>query len=166
MQELMVFMLGGAVALVLWRTFKAFFDHAGGDFVLASAFGAQHAESGGVEVLSWPNLGRFDFEVVESGLCQPVLRRLHEGSGERCSATLHPGGNGQDTGAPVEVRVLGQRVGFLSDGDATRFHRRLAYEGQAGQVSQCGARISEDDSSRWGDRRHFRIMLDLKPFRH
>ncbi len=166
MQGLMVFMLGAAVVVVLWRTFKAFMEHAGGDFAMASAFGPQHRTQGASDVLCWPSLGRFDFEVVESAQCQSVLRRLHDHGTVRCTVTLHPGGSGQDTGAPVEVRVQDQRVGFLSDGDATRFHRRLAYEGQPGQVSQCDARISEDDERRRGDRRHYRIALDLKPFRH
>lgn len=155
-------MLGAAVVLVLWRTVKAFHDQDDHGLVVAtSGFGAR-GEQAGVDVLRWPALGRFDFEVVESAPCQAVLRRHYEKSGEQCAATLHPGGHGRDIGAPVEVRVEGQRVGFLADGDATRFHRRLAYEGRPGQISQCAARIHLDD----GSRRHYSIALDLKPFRH
>ena len=166
MQELIMLMLGAAVVLVLWRTFKAFHDHGDSGFaVAASGFGPK-AEPPAADMLRWPALGRFEFEVVESIPCQTVLRRAYEGAGEQCCATLHPGGHGRNTGAPVEVRVQGQRVGYLADGDATRFHRRLAYEGRPGQVSQCAARIQADDGGRRGDRRHFSIALDLKPFRH
>ncbi|MFT3717148.1 hypothetical protein [Pseudorhodoferax sp.] len=91
------------------------------------------------------------------------MKRALAEQGGQCEATLHATRN---VGEPVEVRVAGHRVGFLHDGDGTRFQRRLAYESRPGQTSVCGARIAPQDAEARGDRVVYTIWLDLKPFRH
>jgi hypothetical protein len=108
----------------------------------------------------WPALGRFEFEVIDTDRHQSALQTLLAQQGELCKATLHAS---KEVGGRVEVRIDRQRVGFLEDGDASRFQRRLAYECRAGQTSQCDARLVE---RRAGQRTQVVVLLDLKPFRH
>ena len=165
MPELIVIVVGAAAAFLLWRGVKSRFDQP--DFVVAgSAFGPISAQAP-LDMHQWPHLGRFDFEVERTGFYQAVLRRVLDQQGAHCVATLSAGnGSGLNTGAPVEVLIEDECVGCLSDGDATRFHRRLAYEGRPGQLSQCDARITVTEAARKGEKRVYGIVLDLKPFRH
>jgi hypothetical protein len=164
MTEWIVALVGAGVALVVWRALKAgavpSFDG-----VMRSGFGHE-AQRPGPDIYHWPRLGLFEFEVDETAhpLHQNVLRRALEQHGPYCVATLVPRGKAGDTGAPVAVEIDARRVGFLSMGDATRFHRRLAYESRCGQVSQCGALISGTSTERRG--KGLTVLLDLKPFRH
>ena len=170
MRELLVALVGFVVAYVFWRSLKTMFDHDHGHYAVAgTGFSAARGLAGGVvaDVHQWPHIGRFEFEIVETLQHQVALRRVAEDHDlVDCVATLHPGASGRDTGAPVEVRIDGTRIGFLSDGDATRFHRRLAYEGRPGQVSQCDAKVVAAEAGRRGDKRVYAVQLDLKPFRH
>lgn len=155
----------GTAALLLWRALRAYGDAP--EFEVAvSAFGSASAPVP-FDVHQWPHLGLFSFEVTDTGHHQAALRSALQQLGEHCVVTLDPrGGSLQNIGAPVAVLVEEVLVGFLSDGDATRFHRRLAYEGRAGQLSQCDARITVSESGWRGDKRMYGILLDLKPFRH
>lgn len=47
--------------------------------------------------------------------------------GTQVVAQLYAGGRNSKIWKPVEIRVHGERMGFLSGGDASRFQRRLAY---------------------------------------
>ncbi len=164
MAELIVALLGAGAALVVWRALKARATSSM-DAVAVSGFGAI-AQRPVPDLHHWPRLGRFDFEIAETShpQHQSALHHAQEQEGSFCMAHLVPRGRGDDPGAPVEVQVAGVRVGFLSMGDATRFHHRLAYESHPGRVSQCGAHIVCADPLRGG--KHLTILLDLKPFRH
>ncbi|WP_326543084.1 hypothetical protein [Pseudorhodoferax sp.] len=161
MFDLIVVMVGAAAVVLLWRVFKPRLDPA--DMYVLAISGHGHGTGGGAEpsdLHHWQSLGRFDFAIVDCARHQVALRAVLEESGPLCMATLHAS---KEVGSRVEVRVGDQRVGFLSDGDATRFQRRLAFEGRPGQTSQCGARIVVQAE---GDRQTCTILLDLKPFRH
>ncbi len=165
MPELIVIVIGAAAAFLLWRGVRTRFEQP--DFVVAgSGFGSVSVQTP-PDMYQWPHLGRFDFEVDQTALHQAALRRVLEQQGAHCVATLSAGdGSGLNTGAPVEVLLEDEHVGVLFDGDATRFHRRLAYEGRPGQLSQCDAKITVTEAVRKGDKRVYGILLDLKPFRH
>lgn len=164
MTELIVALVGVGVALFVWRALKAGAVPSFNGPIVAG-FGHE-AQRPGPELYQWPRLGLFDFEVAETPHPhhQNALRHALERHGPYCVATLVPNGNPGDTGAPVAVEVDARRVGFLSMGDATRFHRRLAYESRCGQVSQCGAQIGGTTDERRS--KTLTILLDLKPFRH
>lgn len=165
MSELIVVVIGAAAAFLLWYGLKPHFAQP--DFLMATPSTGATAAQAPLDVYQWPHLGRFDFEVIGTQQHQAALRQAWEQLGEHCVVTLNAGaGSVHNIGVPVEVLVEEVRVGFLSDGDATRFHRRLAYEGRSGQLSQCDARIAVSDLARRGDRPVYDIMLDLKPFRH
>ncbi len=170
MQELLMGLVGVAVAYVLWRSVKTVLGHE--HYALAGSGFHEVRGAAAADLYDWPRQGKFEFEIADAAQYQPALRRLAEDRGAAaggelaCVATLHPGASGRDTGAPVEVRIDGVRVGFLSDSDATRFHRRLAYEGRGGKVSRCEARMIGSEAGRWGDKLVFALHLDLKPFRH
>lgn len=166
MSELIVIVIGAAAAFLLWYGLRSRVERP--QFQVAMT-GPRTASSAGPldDVYQWPHLGRFDFEVAETELHQAALRRAREELGEHCVVTLDAGGGSlQNIGAPVEVLVEDMRVGFLPMGDATRFHRRLAYEGRSGQRSQCDAKITVAEAGRRGDKLSYDILLDLKPFRH
>lgn len=165
MPELIVIVIGAAAAFLLWKGLTARSDQP--DFIVAgSTFGSVSAQAP-LDMHQWPHLGLFEFEVDQTLLYQAALRSVLEQQGPHCVATLSAGdGSGLNTGAPVEVLVEDERVGFLFDGDATRFHRRLAYEARPGQLSQCDARITVTEPVRKGEKRVYGIVLDLKPFRH
>ncbi|KQP38801.1 hypothetical protein [Pseudorhodoferax sp. Leaf274] len=162
MSELVMVLVGAAVLLLWWRRVRPRVDPMGDLYALAvSDFGAS-AGSGtqATELHHWQPLGRFDFEIVDTERHQAVLRAALADIGALCRATLHAP---REVGGRVEVRLGDHRVGFLSDGDASRFQRRLAYEGRPGQTSQCGARIVAGSAA---NRQPVTILLDLKPFRH
>lgn len=160
MSELIVVLVGAAAAFLLWRLAKPRGEPVDDLYALAVPGFGHSGGSLGSDIYHWPALGRFDFEIVDTERHQAVLLASLAEMGPLCMATLHAG---KDVGGRVEVRVSDQRVGFLSDGDATRFQRRLAYESSPGQTSQCGARIvAQTDAVRPA----LTILLDLKPFRH
>jgi hypothetical protein len=162
MSELIVVLVGAAVAFLLWRRGRtqAQVEPAEDRYALAiSGFGPGSGTLAS-DLHHWPALGRFDFEIVDTERHQAVLQAVLPELGPLCMATLHAA---KEVGGRVEVRIGEHRVGFLADGDATRFQRRLAYESRPGQTSQCGARILAHPGGGVGS---LTILLDLKPFRH
>ncbi|HVR51130.1 MAG TPA: hypothetical protein VMS38_15445 [Pseudorhodoferax sp.] len=161
MSDLTLVAAAAALAvLLLWRAARPRLRTVADARAVAAMAFAQGGGGAPTDLHHWPAQDRFDFEIVESESCQQALRSAMQLHGPHCTATLY---TGKEVGGRVEVRVDEHRVGFLSDGDASRFQRRLAYEGRPGQTSQCGARIvSRSD----GARQTWAILLDLKPFRH
>lgn len=160
MSDLTLVTAAAVLALVLlWRVARPRLGAASEAHAVALAF-AQGGGAAPADLYHWPAQERFDFEVVDSENFQPALRHAMQLHGPQCTARLY---TGKEVGGRVEVRVDEQRVGFLSDGDASRFQRRLAYEARPGQTSQCGARIVVRTD---GVRESWAILLDLKPFRH
>nr|WP_145548530.1 hypothetical protein [Variovorax boronicumulans] len=163
MSEWVVVLVGVCAVVVLWRLARARPAAPDDAYALAvSDFGGStggHAQEA-AELYHWQALGRFDFPVIDTERHRAVLQAALAQLGPMCMATLHAA---KEVGGRVEVRVGDHRVGFLSDGDASRFQRRLAYESRPGQTSQCGARIVTHTE---GGRQSITILLDLKPFRH
>ncbi len=165
MRDLFTTLFVFAAAFMLWRALR---PHHGSGIGLAHADATLRFPSTDEASFKWPALGKFDFAVADVASHQAALRQAAEASqaspqGKLCVATLHMGGSRPHVYKPVEVRVQGQRVAFLSCGDASRFQRRLAYEGRAGQTTACDALLIE---SMHGARTSYDIRLDLKEFRH
>ena len=165
MRELFTTLFVFAAAFMLWRAFR---PHHGNSLGLVHQGESTMQFAADEVTFKWPSQGKFDFAVIEAASHQGALKRAAENAqsgtqGKLCVATLHMGGSRPHVYKPVEVRVQGQRVAFLSTGDASRFQRRLAYEGRAGQTTSCDAIVIE--SSHAG-RTSYDLHLDLKEFRH
>ena len=165
MRELFTTLFVFAAAFMLWRALRPHqprgYELAHGDTTLQFP----PADEAGFK---WPALGKFEFAVIEAASHQGALKRIAETAaagpkGLQCTATLHMGEGHRHVYKPVEVRIQGQRVAFLSSGDASRFQRRRAYEGRAGQTTACDAVIVEVTQ---GARTSLDVRLDLKEFRH
>ncbi|WP_394792527.1 hypothetical protein [Rhodoferax sp.] len=164
MRELFTTLFVFAAAFMLWRTMRPH-RHSGYQVATPSRLPAMDMQD--EDQYKWPSLGLFQFNVPDSNRYQSALKLVVDGTpvgatGTRVVAQLHIGSHSPDVWKPVEVRVHGQRVGFLSSGDASRFQRRLAYEGRAGQTTSCDAIIAADQDHHG----HYDIRLDLKEFRH
>lgn len=160
MRELFTTLFIFAAAFMLWRTVRP--RHHG--FQIATSQRLDPTVAIDHPPYKWPSLGLFQLGAADSSRYQTALKLVTDGapislSGTQVVAQLHTGGNSAEIWKPVEIRVHGQRVGFLSGGDASRFQRRLAYEGHAGQTTSCDALITLSAG-------HFDIRLDLKEFRH
>jgi hypothetical protein len=161
MSELIMALVGAAAVFLLSRLVRPRAERADDLYALAVPdFGGAGSGAHAADLYQWPALGRFDFEIVDTTRHQAVLQAALAELGATCMATLH---TPKEVGGRVEVRLGDHRVGFLSDGDASRFQRRLAYESSPGRTSQCGARIAPRSE---GHRETLTILLDLKPFRH
>jgi hypothetical protein len=161
MRELFTTLFVFAAAFMLWRTVR---PHRPNGYQMASSQTLHDSDLVDPRVYKWPALGLFQLNTSDSSRYQSTLRLVADGNpmgevGVQVLAQLHTGGNSTEIWKPVEVRVHGERVGFLSSGDASRFLRRLAYEGRAGQTTCCDARITLTNN-------HYDIQLDLKEFRH
>jgi len=167
MRELFTTFFVFAAAFMLWRMLRPHQNNGLG--LVHHGDSTQQFPLEDAHSFKWPAIGKFDFAVADTASHQPALKQVAEESafspqGRRCVATLHMGG-GQKPHVykPVEVRVGSSRVAYLSTGDASRFQRRLAYEGRAGQTTACDALLTETTS---GGRTVYDIRLDLKAFRH
>jgi hypothetical protein len=159
-----------AAAFMLWRTMRPQRSQRHLQMVSPSqlpleAFEAEEPAKGPYK---WPSLGLFNFPVVDGEQYQAALKEVSDGTpvgtlGTQVLAELHTGESNPDIWKPVEVRVHNRRVGYLSKGDATRFQRRLAYEGRAGQTTCCDALIRVQEN---GGHALYVLHLDLKQFRH
>nr|WP_315431096.1 hypothetical protein [uncultured Albidiferax sp.] len=162
MRELFTTLFVFAAAFMLWRTMRPQQRHDVYQVATPSRLPAIDATD--ADLYKWPSLGLFHFPVADSSRYQQALKQVADGTpiglnGTRVVVQLHTGVNNPDSWKPVEVRAHGKRVGFLSQGDASRFQRRLAYEGRAGQTTCCDALITLVNDS-------YDIRLDLKEFRH
>ena len=118
----------------------------------------------GHPVYKWPSLGLFQLGTADSSGYQAALKLVTNGTsispvGTPVIAQLHTNSSHSEIWKPVEIRVHGQRVGFLLSGDARRFQRRLANQGHARQTTRCDALITLSSN-------HYGIRLDLKAFGH
>lgn len=167
MRELFTTFFVFAAAFMLWRMLRPHQNNGLG--LVHHGESTQQFPVDDESSFKWPSLGQFRFEVADAASHQQALRHAATLStpsprGKLCVATLHMGGAQKPhVYKPVEVRVAGQRVAYLSTGDASRFQRRLAYEGRAGQTTACDALVIESSS---GGRVAYDILLDLKTFRH
>lgn len=125
------------------------------------------APSGGM--FAWPFVGDFDFEVVgESSYQQTLARNAGEHGREpadtRCKAQLILEDDNPYDARAVRVDVGGEVVGYLSRADARSFRRRLGQKGLAGQNTLCDAMIVGGGTRKNGERLHYGVRLDIKPF--
>ncbi len=161
MRELFTTLFVFAAAFMLWRAVR---PHRHTGYQIATLSPLHGSDAADTPIYKWPSLGLFQLGTADSSRYQTALKLVANGTpigptGTHAVAQLHTGGSNAEIWKPVEVRVHGERVGFLSSGDASRFLRRLAYEGHAGEVTCCDARITQTGN-------HYDIRLDLKEFRH
>jgi hypothetical protein len=161
MPELFTTLFVLAAAFMLWRTVRPHRSHG---YQIASPHALPASDTPHLSTYKWPSLGLFQLGTADSSRYQATLKLVADGTpispaGTLVVAELRTGGHNADIWKPVEIRIHGERVGFLSSGDASRFQRRLAYEGHAGQTTCCDARITLTNH-------HYDIRLDLKEFRH
>ncbi|MDB5895906.1 MAG: hypothetical protein JWQ88_3437 [Rhodoferax sp.] len=167
MRELFTTLFVFAAAFMLWRMVRPHQNNGLG--LVRHGESTQRFPLDEGHSFKWPATGKFEFAVADTASHQPALKQAAEESspsaqGLLCVATLHMGGSQKPhVYKPVEVRVGSCRVAYLSTGDASRFQRRLAYEGRAGQTTACDALLTETTS---GGRTVYDIRLDLKAFRH
>ena len=164
MRELFTTLFVFAAAWMLWRTVRPHRNQHHHGYQIASAQPSQIPYTPDPHIYKWPSIGLFPLGAADSSRYQAALKIVVEGIpispvGTQVVARLHTDGHNSEIWKPVEIWVYGERVGFLSSGDASRFQRRLAYEGHAGQTTQCDALITLNGG-------HYGIRLDLKEFRH
>ena len=117
----------------------------------------------------WPPSGDFDFEIVGESNYQEAIRGLageHDqyGAATRCVATLVPEDDNPYDDKAVRVDIDGQTVGYLCKEDARSFRRRLGAKKLSGQVTTCDAVIKGGGTRKSGERLHYGVQLDMKPF--
>ena len=90
----------------------------------------------------WPELGLFDFEVVDESNYQPALESLVKSSDDNIvKALLVPENDNRYDNKAVCIVIDDMTVGYLSKQDARSFRRRLSQKGLSEQVTSCLARI-------------------------
>ncbi len=161
MRELFTSLFVFAAAFMLWRTVR---PHRHNSYQVATSQGPNSISTADLHIYKWPSIGLFKLETADRSRYQTALKMVTDGApispaGALVIAQLHTGGDHTEIWKPVEIRVQNERVGFLSSGDASRFLRRLAYEGHSREVTCCDARITLTGSQ-------YDIRLDLKEFRH
>lgn len=158
------FVLVVAAAWLVWKASSQRNDSPRASPKRASQRAAAQSEN-----FAWPSLGRFDFEVVGESHCQDALRRFAGDHGTasaetQCVAELHLDSLNAHDKSAVEVRVQGERVGFLSRNNARSFRRRLGAKKLGGQRTYCDAMIVGGWTDHGGEKKHYGIRLDMKPF--
>jgi hypothetical protein len=161
MRELFTTVFVFAAAFMLWRTLRPQ-RHSRYQTVPNSLLPTPDTRD--ESLYTWPPLNLFNCPVADTDRYQAALARIAQtnpahATGTRVVAELHTSADNPDMWKPVEVRAPGLRVGFLSNTNASRFRRRLAYEGFAGQTTRCDALLTLVDN-------RYTIQLDLKEFRH
>nr|WP_315186825.1 hypothetical protein [uncultured Albidiferax sp.] len=162
MRELFTTLFVFAAAFMLWRTVRP--HNRQGGYQTASSPQLYSIDTADQPIYRWPALGLFQLGAADSSRYQAALKLVADGTpispaGTQVLAYLHTGGTDAEIWKPVEIRIHGARVGFLSSGDGSRFQRRLAHAGHAGETTCCNALITCTNN-------HYDIRLDLKEFRH
>jgi hypothetical protein len=117
----------------------------------------------------WPALNEYDFEVVGESFYQEQLERMAGGHGLD-SANVHkiaylvPESNNPHDDKAVRVDIDGYTVGHLSRDDARSFRRRLSSKKMSSETTSCHALIMGGHTNPQGEKMHYGVRLDLKPF--
>jgi hypothetical protein len=119
--------------------------------------------------LHWPALGDFEFEVVGESNYQAAIASLAGNHGTQsadlqCVAAIEPEDDNPHDPKAVLIRIQGKVVGYLSRQDARSFRRRLGQKGLSGRVTTCDALIVGGGTRRSGEKLHYGVKLDIKPF--
>lgn len=117
----------------------------------------------------WPTLGAFEFAVVGESNYQRALQAIAGDHGKAdanatCVAELVPEDDNPHDDKAVSVRVNDVVVAYFARDDARRFRRRLGQKKLTGRTTYCDALVVGGGTKRGGERKHYGIQLDLKPF--
>ncbi len=117
----------------------------------------------------WAPSGDFDFEIVGEANYQEAIQRLagehnQYGAATNCVATLVPEDDNPYDDKAVRVDISGLTVGYLCKEDARSFRRRLGAKKLSGQITTCDAVINGGGTRKSGERLHYGVQLDMKPF--
>lgn len=110
--------------------------------------------------------GRFSQRLVGTAKYQHALETLagghtKEGVEAECLAQVVPERARWFGPRVVRVEIRGQIVGYLSRGDAERFHKRMVHAGLAGRTVICKALIIGGWDRGQQDHGSFGVKLDL-----
>lgn len=120
--------------------------------------------------IHWESLGEFEFEVVGESFYQSALGALASPYDEInlkkaiFKALLVPDNNNKYDKLAVRVDINGLTVGHLSKDDARSFRKRLSSKKLSKSITSCDAQITGGFVLKNGERAHFGVILDLKPF--
>jgi hypothetical protein len=122
-----------------------------------------------VHPMHWPPLGDYEFEIVGESNYQQAIAKIAgyhgtHSANKHCIASLIPEDDNPHDKSAVAVEIDGSTVGYLSREDARSFRRRLGRKGLSGQVTTCDALIVGGGTRKNGQRLHYGVRLDIKPF--
>jgi hypothetical protein len=123
----------------------------------------------GESAFRWPSRDEYEFDIVGESHHQMVLSRLAGDHGTESARAEHEAILVADDNNPhdekaVAVFMSGELVGHLSRDDARSFRRRLSQKGFSGQATSCGALVVGGWVDRSGQKMHYGVKLDIKPF--
>jgi uncharacterized protein YukE len=117
----------------------------------------------------WQGQGDFAFEIVGESFYQNELNRLAGAHSEAGAETDHiaelvPEDDNEHDSKAMAVKIQGRTVGYLSREDARSFRRRLGKKGLTGTVTTCEAKIVGGGTRKNGEKLHYGVKLNIKPF--
>lgn len=117
----------------------------------------------------WPSIGDFEFEVVGESNYQRAIASVAGDHGTKsadmqCIAHLIPEDDNPHDPKAVVVKIQGKVVGYLARQDARSFRRRLGQKVVSGQETTCDALIAGGGTRKSGEKLHYGVRLDIKPF--
>jgi len=119
-------------------------------------------------LFKWPSNGNFDFEVVGESFYQPAIKSIASTQKDReqteFNAVLTLDDYNKYDNKAVKVEINGLQVGHLSKADARSFRRRLATKKLTNQTTTAKAIIIGGHEDKKGNKMHYGVMLDMKPF--
>ena len=135
----------------------------------------EHTAEQQTEVFAWPNLSKFEFEVVDESYYQETLEKLVEHAKTESNdennvmptftAYLIPDDTNENDDKAVRVDINGAQVGNLSRENARSFRRRLRAKKLSVQITSCQAIITGiGNHEQDGQEKHYSVKLNIKPF--
>jgi len=117
----------------------------------------------------WEGKGDFEFEVVGESNYQMALALLAGEHGKENAEAQHTATLVLDDSNPhdpkaVAIRIDEIPVGYLAREDARSYRRRLGQKSLSGVNATCEAIVVGGGTRRNGEKLHYGVKLDIKPF--
>jgi len=117
----------------------------------------------------WEGKGDFEFEVVGESNYQIALAILAGEHGKEDAEAQHKATLVLDDSNPhdpkaVAIRIDEIPVGYLAREDARSYRRRLGQKSLSGVNATCEAIVVGGGTRRNGEKLHYGVKLDIKPF--
>lgn len=123
---------------------------------------------------AWPELGKFDFTVVQEPSHREAVRKLVEETALNpeaepgstatniLTAYLVPDNDNIYDSNAIQVDIHNRTVGYLSRNDAYSFRHKLTVQNLSGQITTCRAIITRDNRAT-GKSSSYDVRLDMEP---